>query len=282
MVYADLHVHTVYSDGIHSIEEVVKLAKEKGIQVIAITDHDTVFHYDQIKEICDRYSIETIRGVEMSCYDQRVSKKVHIIGLWLNDHPDHVEQLCRETLRCRDAYHHKLIKELREKGLNITYEEAKSYAPYNIVFKMHLFQAIVDKYPEYNDMKKYRELFSGRTSKEVDLQMGYIDVQKGIEAIRKDGGIAILAHPCEYDNYPEIENYVAYGLRGIEVSHPSMREEDYMLIPKYIDKFHLLPSGGSDFHNKNLTAMGKQGLSYQQYRLLKECVENETDKCQKF
>ena len=47
MVYADLHVHTAYSDGIHSIEETIKLAKEKGIKVIAITDHDTVFHFQR-------------------------------------------------------------------------------------------------------------------------------------------------------------------------------------------------------------------------------------------
>ena len=49
MVYADLHVHTAYSDGIHSIEETIKLAKEKGIKVIAITDHDTVFHFKEVQ-----------------------------------------------------------------------------------------------------------------------------------------------------------------------------------------------------------------------------------------
>ena len=65
---------------------------------------------------------------------------------------------------------------------------------------MHLFLAIVHKYPEYNDINKYRELFMSETSLDVDSKMGYIDIKEGIKAIREDGGIAIIAHPCEYKN----------------------------------------------------------------------------------
>lgn len=272
MIYADLHVHTAYSDGIHSIEDVVLLAKEKGIKVLAITDHDTIFHYNEIKKVTKKYDIETIRAVEMSCYDFDVYKKVHIVGLWLNDNPVHVEKLCNKTLQCRDTYHHTLIKELNQKGLDITYEDAKSYAPHNIVFKMHLFEAIVAKYPEYNDMKKYRSLFAGKTTVETDLQMGYIDIKDGIAAILKDGGIPIIAHPCEYNNYNEIGKYVKYGAMGIEVSHMSMKENDYVLCDEYATKYNLLRSGGSDFHAKHLTVMGKYGLTKEQFEDLKKRV----------
>lgn len=268
MVYADLHVHTAYSDGIHPIQDVVQMAKNKGIHTLAITDHDTIFHFPEVKAACQAAGLQTIRGVEMSCYDQAVYKKVHIVGLWLNDDPVHVAQLCQHTLDCRDRYHHELIKALNQKGLDITYEEAKQFAPYNIVFKMHLFMAIVQKYPEYNDLAKYRELFAGKTSQETDAQMGYIDVKAGIEAIHQDGGIAILAHPCEYDNYAEISKYVGYGLDGIEISHPSMKAEDYPLTRQYADEFHLLRSGGSDFHNQKLTVMGEHGLSEEEFQKL--------------
>ena len=236
MVYADLHVHTNYSDGTHSIEEVIRLAKNRGIKVVAITDHDTLYHYDKVKKICEKNNIKTIRGVEMSCYDFDVYKKVHVVGLWLNDNPTHVEELCNHTLKCRDEYHHQLIDELNDKGLDITYEEAKKFSPYNIVFKMHLFQAIVN-----------------------------IDVKSGIEAIHKDGGIAILAHPCEYDNYDEIKKYVSYDLDGIEISHPSMKEDDYPLTQHFAKKYNLLKSGGSDFHNIKLTSIGDFGLTKEQF-----------------
>lgn len=97
---------------------------------------------------------------------------MHVVGLGLNNHPYHVEKLCQKTLQCRDEYHHELIEILNQKGLNITYEDAKEYAPYNIVFKMHLFLAIVHKYPEYNDINKYRELFMSETSLDVDSKNG--------------------------------------------------------------------------------------------------------------
>lgn len=272
MVYADLHTHTNHSDGTQSIEDVFKQARENGIHTLAITDHDTTNHYQKILEVAKKYGMETIRGVEMSCYDQDVCKKIHIVGLWLNDEVPHIEKLCKETLKCRDKYHHTLIELLQQKGYDITYEDAKVFAPYNIVFKIHIFLALMKKYPSEMSISRYRELFAGPTSKDVDSQMGYIDIQKGIEAIHQDGGIAILAHPCEYDNYDEIEKYVAFGLDGIEISHPSMKEEDYPKTLDYAKRFDLFESGGSDFHDSRLTSLGKYGLTQQQYELLKRKV----------
>ena len=279
MVYADLHVHTDYSDGIHSIEETLDFALEQGIKTIAITDHDTVFHLEKVKMECDKRKIHMIPGVELSCYDWDVCKKVHVVGLWIQDDPKHIEQLCNHTLACRDAYHHELIEELRNKGFDITYSDAKKYAKNNIVFKMHLFQALVENYPELNDLNKYRALFASKTTLETDKKMGYIDIKEGIDAIHKDGGIAILAHPCEYDNYDEIDKYVGYGIDGIEISHPSMKAEDYPKVHEYVNKYNLMCSGGSDFHNIHLTSIGGFGLSQNEFdelvkRRLKTKIRN--------
>ena len=134
--------------------------------------------------------------------------------------------------------------------------------------------AIVHKYPEYNDINKYRELFMSETSLDVDSKMGYIDIKEGIKAIREDGGIAIIAHPCEYKNYDEIEKYVGYGLQGIEISHPSMKDEDYPLTQKYAKKFNLFKSGGSDFHDSRLTQMGDYGLNKQHLEELVNQIRN--------
>ncbi|MEG0366227.1 MAG: PHP domain-containing protein [Coprobacillus sp.] len=273
MVYADLHVHTNHSDGTKEIKDVLQMAIDKGIKAIAITDHDTLNHYDEVKSWGEKLGIEIIRGVEMSCYDEEVGKKIHIIGLYLNENAEHVERLCQATLKCRDIYHHQLIEKLKDKAYHIKYEDAKKYSPYNIVFKIHIFLALMAKYPHDMSPAKYRELFASKTSKEVDKQMGYIDIKEGIEAIHKDGGIAIIAHPCEYDNYDEIEKYVGYGLEGIEISHPSMREDDYTKVNEFVNKFDFVCSGGSDFHDESLTLMGNHGLSYEQFMKLKEYVK---------
>lgn len=267
MVYADLHVHTNHSDGTREIESVLKIAKENGIHTIAITDHDTINHLDEAEQLAKKIGVEVIRGVEMSCYDHDVGKKVHIVGLWLNKEAPHVAALCQNTLACRDAYHRKLIDELYQKGgYRIIYEEAKKFAPYNIVFKIHIFLALMKKYPEDMTFEKYRELFASKTSQETDDQMGYIDIKEGIEAIRKDGGITIIAHPCEYNNYNEIQKYVGYGLQGIEISHPSMKERDDLLTFGFAERLHLLRSGGSDFHDERLTKMGQYGLSEEEFK----------------
>ncbi|NMB50655.1 MAG: PHP domain-containing protein [Bacteroidales bacterium] len=269
MIYADLHVHTNHSDGVCEIADVLAKAKEKGIKAIAITDHDTVDQFDEIREIGNKINIQVVKGVEMSCYDYDVFKKVHIVGLWLNENTPHIKKLCDKTLECRDNYHKDLIKELSQKGYDITYEDAKKYSKYSIVFKMNIFQALKEKYPNEMTKERYRELFASKTSKETDFKMGYIPVMKGIEAIKKDGGIAIIAHPCEYDNYNEIGKYVKYGLQGIEINHSKMKEIDYEKTLKLADKYNLAKSGGSDFHDPNLIEFGKFGLNKEQFEELK-------------
>jgi len=169
-----------------------------------------------VQKVCRQNGLETIRGVEMSCYDYDVHKKVHVVGLGLNNHPYHVEKLCQKTLQCRDEYHHELIKILNQKGLNITYEDAKEYAPYNIVFKMHLFLAIVHKYPEYNDINKYRELFMSETSLDVDSKMGYIDIKEGIRQFVRMEELLLLPILVNIKIMMKLKNMSAMAYRELK------------------------------------------------------------------
>lgn len=272
MKYADLHIHTNHSDGVCEIEDVLRDAKNHGLEVISITDHDTVDHYDEIYSLAKNINIKIIKGVEMSCYDFDVFKKVHIIGLWLNKECPHIETLCKKTLSCRDNYHRELISLLNKKGYDITYQDAKKYSKYSIVFKMNIFQALKEKYPDEMTPQKYKELFASKTSKETDMKMGYIPVDQGIKAIIQDGGIPILAHPCEYNNYDEIGKYVQFGLKGIEINHSKMKEKDFLLTLDYANKYNLLKSGGSDYHNPELITFGKFGLEKKEFDELENAV----------
>lgn len=272
MKYADLHMHTNHSDGVCEIKDVLKDAKAHGLEVISITDHDTINHYDEIFKEATKIGLKVIKGVEMSCYDFDVYKKVHIVGLWINPSCPHIESLCSKTLASRDAYHKELIEDLRKQGYDISYSDAKKYSKYSIVFKMNIFQALQEKYPKEMTPQKYKELFASKTSKETDLKMGYIPVKEGIQAILNDGGIPVLAHPCQYDNYAEIQKYVEYGLMGIEINHSKMKEKDYPLVQYYADKFHLLKSGGSDYHDPKLITFGQFGLTKKEFTDLESAV----------
>ena len=189
-IYADLHSHTNHSDGLLEIEELLKLAKEAKIEVLAITDHDTTDQYEEISEKAKKIGIRTVKGVEISCYDYQVDKKVHIVALFLPDKTPH---------------------------------------------------------------------------KSKNLEMGYIDVEDGIKAALADGAIPILAHPCQYENYPEVGKYVSFGLRGIEISHRLMKEEDFDLTKDLAEKYDLIGSGGSDFHDPAKHLLGKFGLSKEEF-----------------
>ncbi len=271
--FADMHVHTDHSDGTQRIETVFAQAAAAGLAAVAITDHDTVDTWDEVRAAAAAHGVETLRGVELSCYDERVHKKIHIVGLGLGADVSHVAPLCAHTLGCRDAYHRKLVGELAERGYAISLEEVEAAAPYRYIFKMHLFAALKRKYPDEMTPARYRELFAGKTSEEVDAQMGYTPIDQGIEAIRADGGIAVIAHPCEYDNYDEIPAYVEMGLQGVEVRHPSMREADYPRCEELTRRFGLLRSGGSDYHDPALTPhLGKFGLFEGEYAALREIV----------
>lgn len=271
MIFADLHVHTYYSDGIHSPEEVLEFAKDQGVQKISITDHDTIYHLPEVQKAADAVGIQLIKGVEMSCYNFKKMKKIHIIALGLSDVAPNVEALCNQVLEGRNEFHKKMIKDINALGYDITFEDAKRFSKSNTVFKMHLYQAIREKYPEV-DMTFYKKHFLKSDTKSVDLQMNYVDIRTGIEAILKDGGTPILAHPNLYDSFPETIEYIGYGLKGIEISHPSMGEADVKLAKEIAEKYGLIQSGGSDFHfmmdYNGKPELGQFGLNKEQYDLL--------------
>ena len=266
-MYADLHIHTYYSDGIHSPKEIFEFAKEHGVHTIAITDHDTTDHLDQCENIAREYGINLIRGVELSCYNYETKKKVHILGLGLNRNPAEVDKLGKKVLEGRNSFHRKMIEELSRDGYKIDFSDALRHSKTDTVFKMHLFLAIKEKYPEV-DQKFYNKYFLKKDTTNVDLEMNYIDVKEGIEAILNDGGIPVLAHPNLYDSFPEVEAYVSYGLLGIEKSHFTMNEKDINLAIKLAEKHNLLLSGGSDFHANNdgyNNDIGQYGLTKKEY-----------------
>ena len=267
-IFADLHSHTNHSDGLLEIDELLKLAQEAKIEVLAITDHDTTDHYEEIREKAKEIGIRTVKGVEISCYDYQVDKKVHIVALFLPDKTPHIDKLCGAFLEKRDANHRKLIKDLKDKGYDIDYAACKKFSPYSIVFKSNILDALNERYPEENF--SFKEVFGSMKDKKKNLEMGYIDVEDGIKAALADGAIPILAHPFQYENYPEVEKYVSFGLKGIEISHRLMKEEDFDLTKDLAEKYDLIGSGGSDFHDPAKHQLGKFGLSKEEFDKLLE------------
>lgn len=270
MKYADLHMHTSYSDGDYDIKEVIEMASKAGLKTIAITDHDRADHFEKIKEIGKNFDIRLIKGLEISAYDYESHKKVHIVGLFLKESTPEIDKLNTVTNKKREAYHTSLLAELSKDGFDLDYDFVKTFAPNSIIYKSDIFWALKGKYPEEMEGKGFKDIFNEKTTDELAKTMGYIPVRDAIEAINKDAGLSIIAHPQEYDNWDEIEKYVGFGLRAIEINHSRMKERDFERAREFAKKFDLLMSGGSDFHRLGRFELGDYGLNKDEFVKLEE------------
>lgn len=238
---ADLHVHTRYSDGIYSVHDIAKKAKIKGLDVIAITDHDIIGATKEIKEITD---IEVLLGVELSTYHNNIN--VHMLGYFKNNIvPEGIINILKEYQNERLTRLNKIIINLKKYyNIEITaYDVLSKYS--SVITRANIAYIIADKYRITKD--EVFDLYLGNNKK------GYVPTKKitSIEAIKllhDNNAIAVIAHPG-YSKGLNINDLIPYGLDGIEVYH-SLNSEDekkrYLSIAK---KNNLLITGGSDYHD---------------------------------
>lgn len=244
----DLHCHSKISDGSMGIEELLLLAKRRGVSSIAITDHDAVIGATRACIVGKRLGVDVIHGVEMSAYDHERNRKVHILG-YLCDSPDRLEGACLRIANARRAAAAEMTKKVL-RYYPIVPETIARYASGSTnVFKQHIMHALIESgYADsvYGDV--YRKLFSPNGGCAL-VAVEYPDVREIIALIRSAGGLAVLAHPYTYDSLDLMNDLTAEGLLdGIEVWHPDNDEERTDSLKSFAQTHGLLMTGGTDFH----------------------------------
>lgn len=250
MIKADLHIHTELSDGSYTTEEVVKLAKENGLTHIAITNHDTVKGLKEAIDIGKENGITVIPGLEISAYDYKRNRKVHMLGYGMDLEATHIKKICQRLLNDRNEMTLKQAQIIKDLGYNISIEDVKAYSKNSgVSYKQHIMKVMMDKgYTDEIYPPLYKQLFKNNGPCEMEVE--YIDVYDAIDAIIKDNGIPVLAHPGQLKSYELLEELVSKGLVGVEKYHISHTEEDYKTIDKLAKKYNLIITGGSDFHGR--------------------------------
>ena len=281
MIKADLHIHTDISDGSLTTEEVIKKAKENGLTHIAITNHDTVKGLKDAIELGKEYNIVVIPGIEISAYDYKRNRKVHLLGYGLDLEGKHVSNLCKRLLKDRDDMTLKQVDIIKSLGYDINRDEVKFYGKNSETsYKQHIMQVMIDKgYVEEIYAPLYKELF--KNNGPCNMEVKYIDVFDAIDAIIKDNGIPVVAHPGQMNSYELIEELVEKGLVGIEKYHISHSEEDYKRVDKLAKKYNLIVTGGSDFHgsyvkNRNMgcCTAPSESVKFIERRILNQATGN--------
>ena len=244
----DLHCHTKLSDGSLGSEDLITLAKKRGIEAIAITDHDCLAGTVRGKIIGDRFGVQVIPGVELSATDSKTGKKVHLL-CYLSDAPDRLEGLChRNSLARKKAAHYMMLQVAKRYPVAAELIVKCATGSTNI-YKQHIMQALMEcgfSRDIYGEM--YHKLFDKDSPESVLVTPKYPDIKEVLTAIHDAGGIAVLAHPYFFDNLDSLPRLIENGLDGIEVWHPCATEEQQAELKKIATKNKLLMTGGTDFH----------------------------------
>lgn len=271
---ADLHCHTVLSDGSATVEQAMKFAHNVGLSAIAITDHDTFAGVAMAKEIGAKLGIQVIEGVEISAFDYQQCKKVHVL-CYLPDEPEKLAPIMNETLSERRRSAMTAIQVLC-KTYPITCEDFLSYAKDSTtIFKQHIMRALMDAgYSDKVFSDLYFDLFKRPSDKRIYAPIKYPDVYDVLRAVKDAGGIAVIAHAGFYDNFELIEQLNSEGLiDGVEVWHPENDEEQTRWLYEFAQANSLLKTGGSDFHGMNNSRMVPVGEYRTPQEELKELLE---------
>ncbi|WP_209124173.1 PHP domain-containing protein [Alkalihalobacillus sp. BA299] len=275
----DLHCHTKISDNSFTVEEVITLAKENGVTHLAITDHDTTIGLEDALQRGQQIGIEIIPGIEISAYDYKRERRAHILGFYITPGHPAIEELCQPMIERRHQASMNMVEKIRLAGYEITWEEVEEIATGGTgVYKQHIMHVLLNK--GYTD-RIYGDLYKKLFARESEIQpkgiafeaIEYINVIDAIQAIRAAGGVPVLAHPGQFNNYEAVQEWVKVGLEGIEVKHPLHGLEDEQKASQLAEKYHLIPTGGSDFHGfygEKETVLGSKSIGLTSVEKLKQ------------
>ena len=267
MKYADLHVHTFYSDSTFSPEEVVSCAKEKGLDAIAICDHDCIDGIEPCRAIGSTLGVEIIPGVEMTV--EKEDAEIHILGYFIDLKADWFRKRLKEIQESRVSRIHRMVEKLRDFQIDIDTSEVFKMAGKGSVGRLHLARALL-KSGKIKTMKEVFDKYIGFL-KPCYVSNARFTPREAMETILKVGGVPVLAHPYVMGKDEYIPELVEWGLRGIEVYHTEHNAKTVSHYEELAKRYGLLATGGSDCHglNKGRVLMGGVKVPYELVEKLK-------------
>lgn len=252
---SDLHIHTLYSDGVFSPEKIVDTAIDVGLQVIALTDHDNVLSWQVAKDYLTNTQredkLEIIKGVEVNTLYKNY--EVHILGYFMDTENSDFQEMLKTQQQARIKQTKEIISLLSKKeGIKIKFEDIKKQvAQGGSIGRPHIAKAIANAGGTSNVMEAYSKYIHDNSP--VYVQRKTVSPQDAVEVIYDAGGIPVVAHPHDIDIAEElIKELMQYGLRGIEAYHRKHSPACVEYFSSMAEDLGLIVTGGSDFHCPNI------------------------------
>lgn len=259
----DLHMHSTYSDGSQTPEQLLQEAVELGLTAIALTDHDTIEGIPEFVELGQKYGITAVPGVEISV-DTKLPNHghMHILGLLIDPHHKRLRDTLNFLQEQRNIRAQKIIQKLNELNLPVTMAELLEEAGEGSIGRPHVAKILLQK-GYVSSIQEAFDLYLAK-GKPAYMDKVKLDEEDALKMIHDAGGLAILAHPhlMNYDRFEDaaarILELKSLGLDGFEVYYSGMPREYTEKLLALAEEHGFAISGGSDYHgvNKDRVRMG--------------------------
>ncbi|MFB2747603.1 RNase RNM, partial [Aeromonas veronii] len=247
----DLHCHTTASDGVLSPAELVRRAAEKQVEVLAVTDHDTLAGLDEVRRTieAEQLPLRLVSGVEISTGWEH--HEIHIVALGVDEKNPQLTDFLAGQLARREARALEIGRRLEKCLIPGTYEEAKQLAGDAAVTRAHFARVLVARGVADNMQKVFKKYLSRGNKGYAPAE--WPEMNEAIAAIHAAGGLAVLAHPSRYDLTAKwikrlLVAFKAAGGDAMEVSLPQQSPQERANLGQWAKDHDLYISVGSDFH----------------------------------
>lgn len=265
---ADLHMHTMHSDGEHSARELVRMATSASLVAISLTDHDTLAGWNELVAAADGTDLELVCGVELSGMHR--GRDAHVLGYFVDPGKRELKAALEGFAEQRARRADEMVRKLNAVGVPLTRAHVEAAAGTSVVGRPHVADALVSAGLTKNYQEAFRRYIGvGRPGYVPKSRFSAVEA---IELIHMAGGLAVLAHPNGTFDESDVESLAAKGLDGVEVHHPRHSADDTRRFSEVAERLGLLRSGGSDFHgaSRGEAVLGSPSIPYEWVMRMKE------------
>jgi len=267
MQRADLHLHTIFSDGDFTPEQLVQEAVKAQLSCIAVTDHDCILGIKPAQEVAPD-SLEVIPAIELTA--EQNSLEIHILGYFIDVNNDELNTELDRLHKVRIQRIYDMTEKLNKIAIDVSAEDVFKISQHGCVGRLHIAQVLLEKGHVSNIYEAFNRYIGDKAPCYVSKFS--LNPKEAIDLIIRAKGIPVLAHPYVLRNDSLIVSFIEQGIKGLEVYYP---EHSQLIIHKYLAiarKFGLLVTGGSDFHGdiKPRISVGHVKVPYKLVEKLKK------------